>query len=65
MLARTSLDPTIKDRIAIILEHMHESEEGRTTLRAYSKVALFDRIEGDAVVNLMNARFMYEIFRSF
>jgi len=65
MLVRTSLDPTIKARLATILEQMHESEMGQETLDQYSGVARYDRMEGDALVTLMNARFMYETSGSF
>ena len=65
MLVRSSLDPVVKERLATLLERMHETAAGRETLRQYSKVARFDRIEGDALVTLLNARFMYETFRSF
>ena len=65
MLVRSSLDPTIKARLAAILERMHETEAGLDTLEQYSKVARFDRMEGDALVTLMNARFMYETSGTF
>jgi len=65
MLVRSSLDPTLKARLSAILERMHETEAGMDTLQQYSKVARFDRMEGDALVNLMSARFMYETSGSF
>ncbi len=65
MLVRSSLDPAVKARLAAILERMHETETGRDTLEQYSGVARYDRMEGDALVTLMNARFMYETSGTF
>lgn len=65
MLVRSSLDPAVKTRLATILERMHETEMGQETLEQYSGVARYDRMEGDALVTLMNARFMYETSGSF
>ena len=65
LLVRSSLDPAVKARLAEILVRMHETEAGRETLEQYSSVARYDRIEGDAIDTLMNARFMYETFGSF
>ena len=65
MLVRTSLDPAIKARLAGVLERMHETEMGQETLDQYSGVARFDRMEGNALVTLMNARFMYETSGTF
>ena len=65
MLVRGSLDPTIKDRLAAVLQQMHQSEAGLETLREYWKVARFDRIEGPALENLLTARALHQTFRSF
>lgn len=65
VLVRSSLDPATKSRLAAILERMHETEMGLDTLEQYSGVARYDRMEGDALVTLMNARFMYETSGTF
>jgi len=65
MLVRSSLDPAVKARLESVFMRMHETEAGLDTLEQYSKVARFDRMEGDALVNLMTARFMYETSGTF
>ena len=65
MLVRSSLDPRIKERLASVLEGMHETQAGMETLREYWKVARFDRIEGPALESLLTARVLHETFRSF
>jgi phosphonate transport system substrate-binding protein len=55
-LTRQSLDDGLCERIAAILESMHESDEGRAVLGRYFKVARFDRLEGDAMKGLEVAR---------
>ena len=46
-------DPT---RLATVLEQMEQTPEGREVMKAYSKVARYDRIEGDALKGLEEAR---------
>ncbi len=65
MLVRSSLDPMIKARLQDIFLRMHESESGQETLEQYSGVARYDPMEGEALVTLMNARFMYETSGTF
>ena len=59
MLARASLDDALCERIKTILETMHESSEGRAVLKKYSKVARYDRLEGEAAEQLETARSIY------
>ena len=65
LLVRSSLDPAIKARLEDIFLRMHESVAGQNTLEQYSKVARYEPMQGDALVNLMNARFMYETSGTF
>ncbi len=55
-LARQSLDEDLSERITAILQSMHESPEGRETLKKYFKVARYDRLEGDAAKSFESAR---------
>lgn len=65
LLVRSTLDPTVKNRLAEVLMQMHETEAGLETLREYWKTARFDRIEGPALESLLNARVMHQVSRSF
>ena len=65
LLVRSTLDPAIKARLEQIFLRMHETEAGQETLDQYSGVARYDRMEGEAIVTLMNARFMYETSGTF
>ena len=56
LMVRRSIPAEIKERLADVLAHMHESEEGRSAMKKYSKVAKYDRIEGDALRGLEEAR---------
>jgi phosphonate transport system substrate-binding protein len=56
MLARQSFDDDLCERIAVILESMHESPEGRAVLKKYAKVLRYDRLEGEASRGLEEAR---------
>jgi len=59
ILARQSLDDGLSERIATILESMHDSPEGRAVLKEYFKVARYDRLEGDAIKGLEAARMIW------
>jgi len=65
LLVRSSLDPAVKARLEQIFLEMHETAAGQDTLEQYSGVARYDRMEGEALVTLMNARFMYETSGTF
>ncbi len=56
LMVRRSIPAEIKAQLAKVLEHMHESEDGRAAMKKYSKVAKYDRIEGDALRGLEEAR---------
>ncbi|UCH73559.1 MAG: phosphate/phosphite/phosphonate ABC transporter substrate-binding protein [Rhodospirillales bacterium] len=62
-MARRSLDDELCARISALLEHMHESPEGRAVLKKYYKVARYDRIEGDARTGLEAARAIWRRHR--
>lgn len=55
-MARAGLDDAIKQRVKAVLESMHESPEGRTAMKKYFKVARYDRLTGEALAGLENAR---------
>lgn len=55
LMVRSSIPSDIKAQIASILENMHKSEEGKAVMKAYSKVARYDRIEGEALKGLEEA----------
>ncbi len=55
LMVNASLPAEVKERIAEILEHMHETEEGRKVMKTYSKVKRYDRIEVDALQGLEEA----------
>ncbi len=56
LMVRRSIPDEIKVRLAEVLEAMHESEDGRAAMKKYAKVAKYDRIEGDALRGLEEAR---------
>ncbi len=56
LMVRRSIPADIKTRLAEVLEHMHESEDGRAAMKKYAKVAKYDRIEGEALRGLEEAR---------
>jgi len=62
-LARSSLDGRLCERIAEILQSMHESPEGRAVLKEYFDVARYDSLEGDALKGLEAARRVWLRFR--
>lgn len=55
-LARAGLEDSLKARMMTILETMHESPAGRAALKKYFKVVRYDRLEGEALTGLENAR---------
>lgn len=63
LLVRRGLDTRLKTRIRDILETMHETPEGRATLKSYFKVRMYDRLEGEALRGLEVARELYRGFR--
>ncbi len=65
MLVRSTLDQTVKARLAEVLLQMHETEIGLETLDEYWSTARFDRIEGPALESLLNARVAHQVSRAF
>ena len=55
LMVRASIPVEIQERIADILENMHKSDEGKAVMKAYSKVARYDRVEGEALQGLEEA----------
>lgn len=64
MMVRQALDADVKRRLALILEHMHETPEGRIALKRYFKVARYDRLRGDAAAGMEAAREAWRQSRS-
>jgi phosphonate transport system substrate-binding protein len=64
MMVRRDLDAEVKRRLAIILEHMHETPEGQTALRRYFKVSRYDRLQGDTDAGMEAARAAWRKSRS-
>ena len=56
LMVNSSIPAAVQERIAIILEQMEKTPEGRDVMKAYSKVARYDRIEGDALKGLQEAQ---------
>lgn len=63
IVARKSLDPKLKSRIVEVLLAMAENNEGRTAMATYGKVSKYDRIEGQASIDLETARRTYQTVR--
>ncbi len=56
LMVNASIPAEAQDAIATVLEQMEQTPEGREAMKAYSKVARYDRIEGDALKGLEEAR---------
>jgi phosphonate transport system substrate-binding protein len=56
LMVNASIPAEAQDAIATVLEQMEQTPEGREVMMAYSKVARYDRIEGDALKGLEEAR---------
>jgi phosphonate transport system substrate-binding protein len=56
LMVNASIPAEAQDAIATVLEQMELTPEGREVMKAYSKVARYDRIEGDALEGLEEAR---------
>lgn len=56
MMVRRTLDPEIKNRLALVLTQMHETSDGQTALNAYFKVSRYDPLNDQATTGLENAR---------
>ena len=63
LLVRRGLDTRLRTRIRDVLETMHETPEGRATLKSYFKVKMYDRLEGEALRGLEVARDLYRRLR--
>jgi phosphonate transport system substrate-binding protein len=56
LMVNASIPAEGQEAIATILERMERTPEGREVMKAYSKVTRYDRIEGDALNGLEEAR---------
>ncbi len=56
LMVNASIPAEVQEQIAVILEQMETTPEGREAMKKYSKVARYDRIEGDALKGLEEAR---------
>lgn len=65
LMVRASIPDEIQEQIAVILENMHKTEEGRAVMKKYSKVARYDRIEGEAAQGLEEARKVWKRVRAY
>ncbi len=56
LMVNAAIPAEAQETIAAILEGMEETQEGRDVMAAYATVARYDRIEGDALKGLEEAR---------
>ncbi len=56
LMVNASIPAEAQEAIAVILEQMEKTPEGREVMKKYSKVSRYDRIEGDALKGLEEAR---------
>ena len=63
LIARKGLDGKLKARVQEVLLTMHADPEGREVLKAYDRVARYDRIEGEAARSLDEVRRLIPLIR--
>ncbi len=63
LMVNASIPAEAQEAIAAILEQMENTPEGRDAMKTYSKVTRYDRIEGDALKGLEEARRIWQRMR--
>jgi len=64
IMARGALAPAVKAAIKTVLAGMEQDESAKDVLKAYSKVAKYDAIEGSAAASIAHIRELYPLVQT-